>query len=319
LASRDAHVQFSSDGKLLVTFPDADSSGRETPTSVKLWDSIAGKPLPAFVDSTNSWICAAFASKSGRLATGSSDGSVAIWDVTSLRQLKSWKAHTSSIDQIALSADGSRLATHGLGERTSTVWTVDTAEKLVTLSDKTADLWRPVFSPDGRFLALQTQMYPDATHETFRVVDLIVGTIAVHNGTPKETATAIAFSPDEQFLLTGEDFGTVRVWSLSGERTTGSTCPAQRQISFTPAQHLTGRILGGDQNTPGNEWLFRWAAPYPVTTVTCKQTGQWEEILTQKVDDSDSKMAICQGWINGGNAPITMTVEWNEPCASPKK
>jgi hypothetical protein len=89
--------------------------------------------------------------------------------------------------------------------------------------------------------------------------------------------------------------------------------PYSRDISFGPGDHLTGRRRGGDANTPGSEWIFQWTAPGPVYSVTARQTGWWEQIDSCSAEGT---VAHCEGWINGGNAPIIMTVKWKQPCAA---
>jgi hypothetical protein len=87
--------------------------------------------------------------------------------------------------------------------------------------------------------------------------------------------------------------------------------PFSRDISFGPGEHLTGRRRGGDSNTPGSEWVIDWTAPGPVYSVSARQTGWWEQIDSCS---ANGLVAHCEGWINGGNAPIIMTVKWKQPC-----
>jgi hypothetical protein len=89
--------------------------------------------------------------------------------------------------------------------------------------------------------------------------------------------------------------------------------PFSRDISFGPGDHQTGRRRGGDTNTPGSEWIFEWTAPGPVYSVSARQTGWWEQIDSCS---AQGNIAHCEGWINGGNAPIIMTVKWKQPCAA---
>jgi hypothetical protein len=89
--------------------------------------------------------------------------------------------------------------------------------------------------------------------------------------------------------------------------------PFSRDISFAPGEHLTGRRRGGDSNTPGSEWVIDWPAPGPVYSVSARQTGWCEQIDSCS---SNGSVAHCEGWINGGNAPIIMTVKWKLPCAA---
>lgn len=89
--------------------------------------------------------------------------------------------------------------------------------------------------------------------------------------------------------------------------------PYSQDISFRPGDppYKTGRVRGGDSNTPGSEWIFNWTAPGPVYSVTARQTGWWEQI---DFCTAQGNVAHCEGWINGGNAPIIVTAKWKQPC-----
>ena len=89
--------------------------------------------------------------------------------------------------------------------------------------------------------------------------------------------------------------------------------PYSNDITFRPGDppYRTGRTRGGDANTPGSEWVFNWTAPGPVYAVTAKQTGWWEQIDSCS---ANGNVAHCEGWINGGNAPIIVTAKWKQPC-----
>jgi hypothetical protein len=86
-----------------------------------------------------------------------------------------------------------------------------------------------------------------------------------------------------------------------------------QDIAFRPGDppYKTGRVRGGDSNTPGSEWIFNWTAPGPVYSVTARQTGWWEQI---DFCTAQGNVAHCEGWINGGNAPIIATAKWKQPC-----
>jgi len=89
--------------------------------------------------------------------------------------------------------------------------------------------------------------------------------------------------------------------------------PYSQDVPFRPGDppYKTGRVRGGDSNTPGSEWIFNWPAPGPVYGVTARQTGWWEQI---DFCTAQGNVAHCEGWINGGNAPIIVTVKWKQPC-----
>jgi hypothetical protein len=87
--------------------------------------------------------------------------------------------------------------------------------------------------------------------------------------------------------------------------------PYQSEQTFLPANHLSGKQCGGDSNTPGSCWIIDWQLPGPVCSVEGRKTGGWEEIY---FCESRGMSAHCEGWINGGNAPIIIKAYYELPC-----
>ncbi|MGC1477178.1 MAG: hypothetical protein WA804_15125 [Terriglobales bacterium] len=92
------------------------------------------------------------------------------------------------------------------------------------------------------------------------------------------------------------------------------SAPAQRWCEFKRTQ----LHVGGD-NTPYDQWNLIVQAAGPVKTVTCTITGtnQFEYMAAfggpkrnPFPGDIYGDVAICRGWINGGEAPVTVTVTY---------
>lgn len=93
------------------------------------------------------------------LASGDSDNTVSLWDLSSETVIHSLQAHTGETSRaaaliwhVAFSPDGRLLASAG-GDQTVRVWDVATGQLLSTLSGHTAAVTSLAFSPDGRWLA----------------------------------------------------------------------------------------------------------------------------------------------------------------------
>jgi hypothetical protein len=67
-------------------------------------------------------------------------------------------------------------------------------------------------------------------------------------------------------------------------------------------------------NTPYDRWNLSLEAPGPVYDVQCQPTGsnEFNEIKGDTKGQSDSNIARCSGWINGGDAEIKMTVRYKQ-------
>src|SRR5262249_53783080 len=98
----------------------------------------------------------AFSPDGRRLATGSDNGSVQIWDTTSRRPIVTGIEHTDAVLAVAFSPDGRTLAT-GSRDASVRLWGTGSEQSslryLTSLTGPTKQVWGVAFSPDGHTLA----------------------------------------------------------------------------------------------------------------------------------------------------------------------
>jgi WD40 repeat protein len=112
----------------------------------------------------------AFSPDGRRLGTGSQEGLITVWDVSTGRVLRTLTGHTSGVTSVAFSPDGRRLAASS-GGGVIKVWdwerdpTMPEADRMllhhswqsglepITIEGHTAQLYQVAFSPDGMQLA----------------------------------------------------------------------------------------------------------------------------------------------------------------------
>ncbi|MFN8004069.1 MAG: hypothetical protein U0X75_24005 [Acidobacteriota bacterium] len=86
------------------------------------------------------------------LASGSSDGTVKLWDVASGAEKVTLKGHAGFVLSVSYSPDGRTLAS-GSSDKTVKLWDVASGAEKVTLKGHALSVWSVSFSPDGRTLA----------------------------------------------------------------------------------------------------------------------------------------------------------------------
>jgi WD40 repeat protein len=87
-----------------------------------------------------------------RLASGSGDGSLKIWNARTGEVLHAIQAHGNDVWGVDFSPDGTRLASASM-DGTVKLWDVDSGDEVLTLRGHTRAVLGVAFSPDGDLLA----------------------------------------------------------------------------------------------------------------------------------------------------------------------
>ncbi|PPQ85245.1 hypothetical protein CVT25_010018 [Psilocybe cyanescens] len=242
---------FSTDGTRIMS--------RSIDGSVRVWDAYTGHEFQVPNDSSESVTYVAFSRDGTHVAWGSEDGHVRISDVTSKHpEAKVFKLKPSPVNtvlSIALSNDGTMIASSSSGEHIVRLWDVLTGDELRVLNghidwvrvvafsgdakqivsgsdDKSVRVW-DVSDLEGEnskvmkghsYRVISVAFSPDATRiisgsgdGSVRVWDVLTGTaIMVLNGHASAVG-AVAFSNDGKLAVSGSDDDTVAVWNVSND------------------------------------------------------------------------------------------------------
>jgi WD40 repeat protein len=95
-----------------------------------------------------------FTTNGEKVAIGSSDGTVGVWNLSRKERVAEWKAHNGAVVGVAFMPDGSRLVTVTFGE--ASVWDLASPHEVVTLRRVSSGGWSVAVSPDGQRIAIGT-------------------------------------------------------------------------------------------------------------------------------------------------------------------
>jgi WD40 repeat protein len=166
--------------KALVVAADGRTAFSASPDkSVRAWDLAEGKPLRQL--SAPSPVLALALSPDGKtLVLGGQDNAVHLMNAADGKVLATLKGHTGAVNGVAFLPDGLRVASVS-SDGSARIWTIPSEANLK-----------------------EAQTPGDA-----KLADPVV--LSGHNG----PVQAVALTPDGQFLITGGDDATVRLWSVA--------------------------------------------------------------------------------------------------------
>ena len=156
-----------------------------------------------------------FSADGTRLASGSWDQVIKLWDVETRREVGTWEVpwefNALLPISVAFSPDGSTLAS-GFQDRTVRLWDVETQTEVATLKGHTDRVISVSFSPDGGLLASAG----DWDDRTVRLWDVATQAQVATLGRHTSEVLSVSFSsPDGATLASGSSDRTVRLWDVA--------------------------------------------------------------------------------------------------------
>jgi WD40 repeat protein len=194
-------MAISPDGKTLAT------GGKDK--SIRFFDLATGKRTNIIRHVSDIWSLA-YSGDSKTLAASDGDKNVILWDANTLKEKATITGFETPVAMLALSPDGSLLATFEDGTQNARIWETAPAKVRAVLEGHGDKINSIAFSPDGKHVATVSG------DETIRLWETTAGMpgrpLRGHDG----PVFMAVFSPDGKTLLSaGTRDKTARLWDLT--------------------------------------------------------------------------------------------------------
>ncbi|MGH9315453.1 MAG: protein kinase domain-containing protein [Vicinamibacterales bacterium] len=167
-----------------------------------------------------------------RLAWGSADRVLRIWELSTGREVAAFSGHSGRITSLDWSPDGQRVITGSL-DSTARIWEVASRRSVAELT--MPDPVRAVdYSPDGRWIAIGSGSGLASRADPVQLRDAhTTQFVAVLPLPPGHSVSAVAFSPDGARLAASASLRTV-VWDVASRSRVASLKRSGASITFSP-------------------------------------------------------------------------------------
>jgi WD40 repeat protein len=199
----------------------------ETDTEFELWSLETGR-IRSRLSIAGSAALVAIDTSGSRLAVADYDRALRVWNFDNgelISQLDFW----AQPSQIAFAGGGEVLGVvHG--DQGISLWRVDQPETPL-IFERGTDNWQMAFSPTGSKVLAGS---PRQGFQVYRSSDGAMSGSPVGSGNPRAFVDTLAFSSDEQYIVTADGTGSVRLWNApltpaaSGERLAPDALPGHR-------------------------------------------------------------------------------------------
>ncbi len=143
-----------------------------------------------------------------RIASGSRDNTVQLWNAADGSNLYTYKGHSSAVNLVAWSLDGKRIVSASF-DKTVQVWNAADGSNVYTYKGHSDTVWWVAWSPDNKRIASTSN---DKTVQVWNAAD--GSNVYIYKG-HSNSVDSVAWSPDGERIASASSDKTVQVWNAA--------------------------------------------------------------------------------------------------------
>ncbi len=232
-----------------------------------------------------------------RLASGSKDKTVRLWDTDTNEELAILQKHTGWINALAFSSDGKRLAS-GSTDGTVHLWDAGTGELIATFTGHLNGVIALSFSPDGSRLA------SGSTDGTIKFWNTETGGLLPISITEHtKWIKMVSFSEESSALVSVAFNGIIDFWDLNTSQQTASEDAVHGDLLQSSALSPDGTKLA----SAGAKATMFFEAGGSGATLSSRMGSQRIQLTETKTGRELANLNNTDGVMNPGNNSITFS------------
>ncbi len=243
-------VSFSPDGRHVLT---ASVDG-----TVRIWDAVAGVAIAAIRHEARV-TCALYSHDGRRILSASADGLARISDAEDGLPLVPPLRHVGPVNDAQFSLGDTEIVTAS-SDKLVRLWTARTGRVRLEIPHERAVL-------QARLNTRATRLATGTESGTMAIYDVATGARRARQEAHRGRITSLAFSPDDQWLVSAAEDGVVRLWNPATGEPLGAPLLREKTTApvwttaFSPGSNL---LLATTEE--GRGWLWDVATQRPIGT-----------------------------------------------------
>ena len=182
------------------------------------------------------------------ILSGSDDGTLKLWEISTGREVRTFRGHEYGVRPVAFSPDGRYGLSGGSSDKTLRLWDITTGREVRTFRGHEYGVTSVAFSPDGKH-ALSGSY--DSTLKLWEIdTGREVRTFREHT----KPVRSVAFSPDGSYGLSGSEDKTLKLWDIKTGKAIRTFSGHDQDVQSVLFSKDTKRIFSAGSDRTVKAW-----------------------------------------------------------------